>query len=59
MLLVEQNAAMALEVARYGYVMEQGRVVVEGPADTLEETPEVREAYLGSTARKQPKPCVS
>ena len=48
MLLVEQNAAMALEVARYGYVMEQGRVVVEGPADTLKEMPEVREAYLGS-----------
>ena len=52
MLLVEQNAAMALEVARYGYVMEQGRVVVEGLADTLKETPEVREAYLGSAARQ-------
>ena len=48
MLLVEQNAAMALDVARYGYVMEQGRVVVEGPADTLKATPQVREAYLGS-----------
>ena len=51
MLLVEQNGAMALEVARYGYVMEQGRVVAEGPADTLRATPEVREAYLGTATR--------
>ena len=51
MLLVEQNAVMALDIARYGYVIEQGRVVLEGPADTLRATPEVREAYLGTATR--------
>ena len=48
MLLVEQNTAMALEVARYGYVMEQGRVVLEGPVETLKANRELSAAYLGS-----------
>ncbi|MCY4376751.1 MAG: ABC transporter ATP-binding protein [Spirochaetaceae bacterium] len=52
MLLVEQNAVMALEVARYGYVMEQGRMALEGPAEMLREMPEVREAYLASGKRR-------
>ena len=46
-LLVEQNAAMALAIAARGYVLETGRVVLEGPAAALAENPEVRRAYLG------------
>jgi branched-chain amino acid transport system ATP-binding protein len=46
-LLVEQNAAMALSIANRGYVLETGSVVLEGPAPTLAENPEVRRAYLG------------
>jgi branched-chain amino acid transport system ATP-binding protein len=46
-LLVEQNAHMALSIADYGYVLETGRVILEGPANELESNPEVRKAYLG------------
>ena len=46
-LLVEQNAALALEVADYGYVMETGRIAMEGPATELRENREIREFYLG------------
>jgi branched-chain amino acid transport system ATP-binding protein len=46
-LLVEQNAHMALSIADYGYVLETGRVILEGPAKELESNPEVRKAYLG------------
>ncbi len=46
-LLVEQNARMALEVADYGYVLERGKVVVEGPAADLAADPRVQAAYLG------------
>ncbi|AFM28130.1 ABC transporter ATP-binding protein [Desulfomonile tiedjei] len=49
-LLVEQNARKALQVANYGYVLEGGRVVQEGPADQLQGDPRIVEAYLG---RKQ------
>ena len=45
--LVEQNAALALEVADHGYVMENGRVVLEGPAEMLRRNPDVKEFYLG------------
>ncbi len=48
-LLAEQNAAMALQIVRYGYVMENGRVVVDGGADTLRDNEDVREFYLGLT----------
>jgi len=49
--LVEQNARMALQIAHYGYVMENGKIVMEGSADDLRENPDVREFYLGmSTA---------
>jgi branched-chain amino acid transport system ATP-binding protein len=48
-LLVEQNATLALEIAEHGYVMENGRIVLEGPAATLRENPDVREFYLGLT----------
>lgn len=46
-LLVEQNAAMALSVADRGYVLETGRIVLEGSAKDLLENPQVRAAYLG------------
>jgi branched-chain amino acid transport system ATP-binding protein len=47
MLLVEQFAAAALKVADYGYVMENGRIAVHGPADKLKNDPAVKAAYLG------------
>jgi branched-chain amino acid transport system ATP-binding protein len=46
-LLVEQNALMALDVARRGYVMETGRIAIEGPASELKTNEEVRKTYLG------------
>lgn len=46
-LLVEQNAHMALSIANRAYVLETGQVVLEGPAVELAENPEVRKAYLG------------
>lgn len=46
-LLVEQNARMALSVASYGYVMEQGKVVLDGTAASLAENEDVKEFYLG------------
>jgi branched-chain amino acid transport system ATP-binding protein len=45
-LLVEQNAAIALSVADYGYVMKRGEIVLEGPPQTLKDSPEIVEAYL-------------
>jgi branched-chain amino acid transport system ATP-binding protein len=48
-LLVEQNAHMALTIAHYGYVMESGRLVLEGSAADLAENPNVQELYLGVT----------
>jgi branched-chain amino acid transport system ATP-binding protein len=47
-LLVEQNALMAFSVASRGYVLETGRVVLEGTADELRKNPDVRRAYLGA-----------
>jgi branched-chain amino acid transport system ATP-binding protein len=46
-LIIEQNARRALEVAHHGYIMEQGHIVLEGPAAELRENPDVREFYLG------------
>ena len=48
-LLVEQNAAMALGIAHRAYVLETGRVIIEGPAAKLRDDPRVRGAYLGDT----------
>jgi branched-chain amino acid transport system ATP-binding protein len=48
-LLVEQNAALALTIADHGYVMENGRIVLEGAAASLRENADVREFYLGLT----------
>jgi branched-chain amino acid transport system ATP-binding protein len=47
-LLVEQNARMALRFAQRSYVMETGTIVLEGPSDQLASHPRVREAYLGA-----------
>jgi branched-chain amino acid transport system ATP-binding protein len=46
-LLVEQNATMALAVAHHGYVMESGRIVLEGSVQALRENSDIREFYLG------------
>jgi len=46
-LVVEQNTALALEVADHGYVLEQGRFAIHGPAPNLMADPRVRQAYLG------------
>ena len=46
-LLVEQNALMALDVATRGYVMQTGRIVLQGPASELKTNDEVRKTYLG------------
>jgi branched-chain amino acid transport system ATP-binding protein len=48
MLLVEQNAAIALEFADYGYILESGRVALEGTAAELSDNPAVQETYLGA-----------
>jgi branched-chain amino acid transport system ATP-binding protein len=47
MLLVEQNASLALSTASYGYVLEQGRLVFRGDQEELVDAPVVQEAYLG------------
>jgi branched-chain amino acid transport system ATP-binding protein len=46
-LLVEQNARAALGISDYGYVMENGRVVLEGPAEKLKDNEDVQEFYMG------------
>jgi branched-chain amino acid transport system ATP-binding protein len=48
-LLVEQNATMALTIAEHGYVMENGRIVLEGSAESLRGNADIREFYLGLT----------
>jgi branched-chain amino acid transport system ATP-binding protein len=46
-LLVEQNAAVSLAIASYGYIMENGKIVIDGPADKLTANEDVQEFYLG------------
>ncbi|MBM4307791.1 MAG: ABC transporter ATP-binding protein [Deltaproteobacteria bacterium] len=46
-LLVEQNAKLALRIAHYGYILEGGRIVLEGTSKDLEENEDVKELYLG------------
>jgi branched-chain amino acid transport system ATP-binding protein len=48
-LLVEQNVKLALATASYAYVLETGRVVMDGRAETLRENPDIRDFYLGLT----------
>jgi branched-chain amino acid transport system ATP-binding protein len=52
-LLVEQNARAALEVADYGYVLEMGEIALEGPAEQLARDPRVIETYLGAARKKK------
>jgi branched-chain amino acid transport system ATP-binding protein len=47
MLLVEQNASLALETAEYGYVLENGRVVLDGPSEEIKANQDIKEFYLG------------
>jgi branched-chain amino acid transport system ATP-binding protein len=46
-LIVEQSATVALEIADYGYVMESGRIVLDGSAERLRSHPDIQEFYLG------------
>jgi branched-chain amino acid transport system ATP-binding protein len=48
-LLVEQNAHMALTIASYGYIMESGKIVLDGPSEKLIQNEDVKEFYLGLT----------
>ena len=50
LMVVEQNANMALQIAHYGYVMENGKIVLESNAAELRENPDVKEFYLGTAA---------
>jgi branched-chain amino acid transport system ATP-binding protein len=52
-LLVEQNARAALQVASYGYIMEQGKVVLDGTADALRANEDVKEFYLGGAGEQR------
>jgi branched-chain amino acid transport system ATP-binding protein len=47
--IVEQSAAVALEIADYGYVLENGRVVLDGDADKLKSHGDIQEFYLGQS----------
>lgn len=48
--MVEQSADLALQIADYGYVLQTGRVALEGPAATLRNSQQIRDAYLGGGA---------
>ncbi len=52
-LLVEQNANMALRSASNGYIMEQGKIVLDGPADELMQNEDVKEFYLGGSGGEE------
>jgi branched-chain amino acid transport system ATP-binding protein len=54
-LIVEQNAVAALDLAEYGYVMENGRIVLDGTSEQLKENEDVKEFYLGFGALSQRK----
>ena len=54
-LLAEQNVAMALRGAQYAYVMENGRIVLDGDAKTISDNEDIKEFYLGLTGAGQRK----
>jgi len=54
-LLVEQNAKVALDIATYGYVLENGRIVMDAKSEVLIEDRDVKEFYLGLTDDKKKK----
>ncbi|WP_170031601.1 hypothetical protein [Alteribacillus bidgolensis] len=47
-LLVEQNAHLALETAKYAYILENGKIELEGSTEELKENDQVRQLYLGA-----------
>lgn len=51
MLLVEQNAVVALEIVAYAYLMENGRIVMDGLPEVLKENPDIKEFYLGGKSK--------
>lgn len=55
-LLVEQNAMAALRIASYGYILEEGRVMLDGPVDKLLASPDVQRFYLGYGAEEDGRP---
>lgn len=54
-LLVEQNARKSLEIAHKGYVLQNGRIVMEGTGEELLNDPMVQEAYLGASRKERSK----
>jgi branched-chain amino acid transport system ATP-binding protein len=52
-LLAEQNASMALRFAQYGYVMENGRIVLDGDATVIADNEDIKEFYLGLSGEKR------
>ena len=52
-LLVEQNAHLALQIASYGYIMEQGKVVLDGSSQALLANEDVKEFYLGGASQRK------
>jgi len=52
-LIVEQNATLALGIADFGYVMENGAIVLEGPAEQLRENADIKEFYLGMSGEEK------
>jgi branched-chain amino acid transport system ATP-binding protein len=51
--MVEQNASLALQIAHYAYVLQTGRIILEGPAAELASNPRIRDAYLGGPDAKE------
>jgi branched-chain amino acid transport system ATP-binding protein len=49
LLIVEQNAKIALDISTYAYIMESGKIVLEGPSQELKNNPDVKEFYMGVT----------
>jgi branched-chain amino acid transport system ATP-binding protein len=49
LLIVEQNARIALDISTYAYIMESGKIVLEGPSEELKNNPDVKEFYMGVT----------
>jgi len=56
-MIVEQNANIALQIAHYGYVMENGKIVMESDAEGLLANPDVKEFYPGTSASGALKSC--
>lgn len=50
--MVEQNASLALRIADYAYVLQTGRIILHGPANTLLRDPRIRDAYLGGETQR-------